>query len=38
MIISNDSYNSYRNVFGKGSDFYRYSNIHIYHPNYKFML
>lgn len=36
--ISNDSYNSYRNVLRKGSDFYRYSNIYLYHPNYKFML
>ncbi|MFB9076279.1 DUF6402 family protein [Flavobacterium procerum] len=36
--INNESYRDYRKDSGKGEDFYRYSNIYIYKPNFKFEL
>lgn len=36
-LIDNKSYRNYRDDANKGMDFYRYSNIYIYHPNYKFI-
>ncbi|MDR7212193.1 DUF6402 family protein [Flavobacterium piscis] len=36
--INNESYRDYRKDSGMGEDFYRYSNIYIYKPNFKFKL
>jgi hypothetical protein len=36
--ITNASYREYRETLEKGGDFYRYSDLHIDHPNYKFLL
>lgn len=36
-LIDNDSYRNYRKDSGMGEDFYRYSNMYILKPNFKFI-
>jgi hypothetical protein len=36
--IRDPSYRAYREVLSRGGDFYRYSNVYFYHPEFRFML